>query len=152
MWVRGYVSVAFDCPYSGPVDPGAAVAVATRLLDAGCAEIAIADTIGSATVDAVGRLLDLALKALPANQLAMHFHDTHGRAIENVAHAYARGIRVFDASAGGLGGCPFAPGAAGNLATETLVGWAEANGVATGIDRGAVSEAVTALRTATVRQ
>lgn len=142
LWLRGYVSVAFGCPYAGSVDPAAAIAVASRLLDLGCDEISLADTIGVATPDAVDRLLDRANGLLPVERLALHFHDTGGRAIENVAAGLDRGVRVFDAAAGGLGGCPFAPGAPGNLATERVVPFLESQGFSTGVDTNAVATAV----------
>lgn len=146
-WVRGYVSVAFDCPFSGPVSPDQAVGVAERLFDLGCAEVALADTIGTATPETVDHLLDAAQAALPVERLALHFHDTGGRAIANVAIALDRVITIFDSAAGGLGGCPFAPGAPGNLATETLLAFLEECGIETGVNRRAVLDAVAGLRT-----
>jgi isopropylmalate/homocitrate/citramalate synthase len=146
IWIRGYVSVAFDCPYSGKVQPDAAIAVAHRLFALGCDEVSIADTIGTATPADVGALLDRAANVLPFDHTALHFHDTSGQAISNVAVALERDIRIFDASAGGLGGCPFAPGAPSNLATEGLLAYLEEQGIATGVDRAAVQEAVSALR------
>ena len=119
--VRGAVSVAFHCPYSGPVDPLAAVSVAERLLEIGCSEVSIADTIGRASPDDVQRLLDVALASLPVEQLALHFHDTTGQAIDNIQLSWDAGIQRFDSSVGGLGGCPFAPGAPGNVASEQVV-------------------------------
>jgi len=148
-WLRGYVSVAFGCPYSGAVDPPAVVAVASRLFALGCDEVAIADTIGSAAPDDVARFLALAA-ALPLDRLALHFHDTGGRAIDNVAAGLDGGVRVFDASAGGLGGCPFAPGAPGNLATERLLDALATWGWETGVDRGLIERAVAGLVAAPV--
>lgn len=142
-WVRGYVSVAFDCPYTGPVDPAAAVAVAERLFALGCHEVSIADTIGSATVDATVRLLAAARASLPVDRIALHFHDTHGRAVDNILRAHLLGVRTFDSAAGGLGGCPFAPGAAGNVATERVVRELAERGIHTGIDADAVARAAT---------
>ncbi|MCC6315415.1 MAG: hydroxymethylglutaryl-CoA lyase [Thermomicrobiales bacterium] len=144
-WVRGYVSVAFGCPYAGDVAPEAAVAVAERLFALGCDEVSIADTIGVATPDSTARLL-AAAGALPIERLALHFHDTGGRALDNVATALARGVRIFDASAGGLGGCPFAPGAPGNLATEALLDMLDHAGYETGVDTTAVAGATARLR------
>ena len=146
LWVRGYVSVAFGCPYEGAVAPAAVLGVARRLLDLGCAEVALADTIGAATPEAVDALLDVALAHLPVDRLALHFHDTRGRAIANVAAGLARGITVVGGAAGGLGGCPFAPGAPGNLATEELVAFLDRQGIKTGVDRAAVIDAVAGLR------
>jgi hydroxymethylglutaryl-CoA lyase len=121
--VRGYVSTAFWCPYEGKIAPQAVVDVVKRLLGIGVDEISIGDTIGKAVPGEVHDLLDLLLDALPQDQIAMHFHDTYGTAVANALAAYDRGISTFDASAGGVGGCPFAPGAAGNVATEDLF-WA----------------------------
>ncbi|MGH2560404.1 MAG: hydroxymethylglutaryl-CoA lyase [Thermomicrobiales bacterium] len=146
LWIRGYVSVAFECPYAGKVDPRTAVDVAARLFDLGCDEVSIADTIGTAIPAEVSALLDAADQTLPLDRCALHFHDTHGQAIANVATALDRGITTFDSAAGGLGGCPFAPGAPGNLATEHLVDFLHAHGLAAGIDVTAIMEAVAALR------
>jgi hydroxymethylglutaryl-CoA lyase len=142
LWLRGYVSVAFVCPYSGKVDPSAAVDVTRRLFDLGCDEVALADTVGRATPDDVKAVLDLALADLPAERLALHLHDTGGLALANVRVGLDHGIRVFDGSAGGLGGCPFAPGAPGNLATEALVSFLHAQGFETGVDAAKVRSAV----------
>ena len=146
IWIRGYVSVAFDCPYSGRVSPAAAVEVAQRFLDLGCDEICLADTIGTAFPQDVVALLAAAVATLPLDRLALHFHDTGGRAIENVAAALDRGVTIFDAAAGGLGGCPFAPGAPGNLDTELLTRFLDRQGLPTGVDPDAVRHAVDALR------
>lgn len=121
--VRGYVSTAFWCPYEGKIEPGAVVDVVKRLLDLGVDEISIGDTIGKAVPLEIHALLDLLLDALAQDRIAMHFHDTYGTAVANALAAYERGIAIFDASAGGVGGCPYAPGAAGNVATEDLA-WA----------------------------
>jgi hydroxymethylglutaryl-CoA lyase len=120
VWIRGYVSTATDCPYTGDVEPEDAVSVAERLFELGCAEVALADTIGRATPVRLGRLLDLAVSRLPVERLALHLHDTGGLALANVMIGLDYGVTVFDSTAGGLGGCPFAPGAPGNLATERL--------------------------------
>lgn len=119
--VRGYVSTAFYCPYEGPIAPATTVAVAQQLVDAGCAEVSIGDTIGRAGPEEVRDLLTHLLPVLTGVEVALHFHDTSGRAIANVAAAREFGIRIFDGSAGGLGGCPFAPGAPGNVSTQALV-------------------------------
>lgn len=150
LWVRGYVSVAFDCPYSGPVAPDAPVAVAERLFALGCDEVSIADTIGSATLLATESLLTAIGESLPLERVALHFHDTHGQAVANVERAFEMGIRNFDSAAGGLGGCPFAPGAAGNVATEAVVRAFERRGVPTGVDVAAVERAVADLNEAKV--
>lgn len=133
--VRGYVSCALDCPYEGEIAPEAVAAVTAELLALGCNEIALSDTLGRGTPERAAAMVEAALQRAPATMLAGHFHDTSGRAIANVAAAWALGLRVFDGSVGGLGGCPYAPGAAGNLATERLVAHFEARSIATGIDR-----------------
>ncbi len=132
--VRGYVSTAFGCPYEGEVSPEQGIRVAEALLAMGCREISIGDTIGVATPGAVLRWLDAAEGRLPFDRLAMHFHDTRGVALANVMTAISRGLRVFDSCAGGLGGCPYAPGASGNLATEDLVYALHGSGMQTGVD------------------
>jgi hydroxymethylglutaryl-CoA lyase len=139
--VRGYVSCVVDCPYSGAVDPGEVARVAGALDSMGCVEVSLGDTIGRATPEAVRRMLETVLRAVPAERLAGHFHDTGGRALENVAVALELGLRTFDSAVGGLGGCPYAPGAKGNLATGALVEMLEARGLATGIDRAVLREA-----------
>jgi hydroxymethylglutaryl-CoA lyase len=133
MWIRGYVSTCFGCPYEGAVDPAKVVEVARRLADIGCAEISIGDTIGVAVptqvTDVVGRLREV----LAADTLAVHFHDTRGTALANVLAALQAGIAIVDSSAGGLGGCPYAPGASGNLATEDLLYMLQGMGIETGV-------------------
>lgn len=132
--VRGYVSCAVDCPYEGPVAPAAVSVICERLLKIGCGEIAVADTIGRATPERVDAMLAEVTKAVPIGRLACHFHDTSGQALSNVDVALRYGIRVFDSAVGGLGGCPYAPGAAGNVATELVVRHLTALGYDTGID------------------
>lgn len=121
--VRGYVSTAFWCPYEGKIAPDAVVAVVKRLREIGIEEISIGDTIGKAVPAEVMTLLDRLLDFVDQDRLVMHFHDTYGTGIANVLASYERGITSFDSSAGGLGGCPFAPGASGNVATEDVI-WA----------------------------
>ena len=121
--VRGYVSTAFWCPYEGKIKPQAVVDVVRRLMDLGVDEISLGDTIGKAVPAEVMALLDLLLDHIDQDRIVMHFHDTYGTAIANVFASYERGISAFDSSAGGVGGCPFAPGAAGNVATEDVI-WA----------------------------
>ncbi|MEL6167963.1 MAG: hydroxymethylglutaryl-CoA lyase [Pseudomonadota bacterium] len=133
--VRGYVSCVTDCPYDGPVAPEAVARVSARLAGMGCHEISLGDTIGAGTPDRIKVMLAVVTDAVPSDRLAGHFHDTNGRALDNIAVALEAGLRVFDASAGGLGGCPFAPGAAGNVATEAVVDRLEALGWSTGLDR-----------------
>lgn len=132
--VRGYISTAFVCPYEGLLEPSATVDVVRRLLDLGVEEISIGDTIGAAVPSEVDRLLDLLGPVLPVERTAMHFHDTRGTALPNVLMSLQHGVSIFDSSAGGLGGCPYAPGASGNLATEDLWYFLSRMGIATGID------------------
>ena len=139
--VRGYVSTAFWCAFEGRIAPRAVVGVVDKLVDMGIGEVSISDTIGKATPDEVRRLLDLLLPRLPAARIAMHFHDTYGQGVANVLAAYSRGISTFDASAGGLGGCPYAPGASGNVATQEVVTALEGEGVRTGVDPVKLSRA-----------
>jgi len=146
MWTRGYVSTAFGCPYQGEVDPAAVADVAVALAELGCDQISVGDTIGVAEPDDVSRVLLPLLERLPAERLALHLHDTRGRAIDNAAAGLQLGITTFDASASGLGGCPFAPGAPGNLATETLVAWLHDLGIETGVDEPALLEASAYIR------
>jgi hydroxymethylglutaryl-CoA lyase len=140
--VRGYVSCVVECPYDGPVAPAAVVRVAEALWQMGCYEISLGDTIGQGRPEAVDAMLAAVCDALPAERLAGHFHDTSGRALDNIEVALARGLRVFDAAAGGLGGCPYAPGAAGNVATEKVHERLTALGYETGLDPDMLSEAV----------
>ena len=134
-WTRGYVSTAFGCPYQGAVDEAAVVDVSQRLLELGVDELSIGDTIGVAAPADVRRVVE-ALRAagIQTERLAMHFHDTRGTALANVSTALELGIRCFDASTGGTGGCPYAPGAAGNLATEDLIYLLDREGVHHGVD------------------
>lgn len=139
--VRGYVSCVTDCPYDGPTPPESVARVAADLIALGCTEVSLGDTIGAATPDRVGEMLDAVLTQVPAPRLAGHFHDTGGRALDNIAVSLERGLRVFDAAVGGLGGCPYAPGAKGNVATEAVVGLLEARGFSTGIDGARLARA-----------
>jgi isopropylmalate/homocitrate/citramalate synthase len=138
MRVRGYISTAFGCPYEGAVAPSAVVSVAKKLLALGVDELSIGDTIGVATPNQVVEVTRALLAHTTLDQLAMHFHDTRGTALANVLAALELGIAIFDSSAGGLGGCPYAPGASGNLATEDLLYMLHGLGVETGIDLDAV--------------
>ena len=133
-WRRGYVSTAFGCPYTGRVDPSRAVEVALRLLDLGVDEVCFGDTIGVGVPVQVATLTGLAAAAgIPLERIAYHFHDTRGTALANVAAGLDAGVRCFDSAAGGTGGCPYAPGAAGNLATEDLVYFLDASGWESGV-------------------
>ncbi|HMD34591.1 MAG TPA: hydroxymethylglutaryl-CoA lyase [Vicinamibacterales bacterium] len=139
--VRGYLSTAFGCPFEGVVDPARVADIAARLMAMGAYEVAVSDTIGIAHPGQVPRVLDAVLERVPAAQLALHFHDTRGTALANVLAALPFGIATFDASAGGLGGCPYAPGAAGNLATDDLIYMLDGLGIETGVSLAALSEA-----------
>jgi hydroxymethylglutaryl-CoA lyase len=146
MWIRGYISVAFGCPYAGAVPATDVARIAADLLALGCHQICLADTIGVATPAAVQELLRNVVPAVPVSRLALHFHDTAGMAVANVEEALERGVRIFDSSAGGLGGCPFAPGAPGNLATEQLLERLQALGLWTGVSVEGVLQAKEQLR------
>jgi isopropylmalate/homocitrate/citramalate synthase len=134
MRVRGYVSTAFGCPYEGDVAPEKVLEVSARLLDLGCYEVSVGDTIGVGTPVQVQGVIGMLLQVIPPTKLAMHFHDTRGTALANTLAALEMGIPTFDASSGGLGGCPYAPGASGNMATEDLVYMLEKMGIDTGVD------------------
>lgn len=134
MKVRGYVSTAFGCPYEGDVAPERVLEVSARLLDLGCYEVSVGDTIGVGTPLQVQGVIGMLLQVIPSSKLAMHFHDTRGTALANTLAALEMGIATFDASAGGLGGCPYAPGASGNLATEDLVYLLDGLNVETGVN------------------
>ena len=141
-WRRAYVSTAFGCPYVGRIEPAAAIDVGLRLAELGAEEICFGDTIGVAVPDQVEELAGLALAAgLAPGRIAFHFHDTRGTALANVAAGLRAGIRTFDASTGGTGGCPYAPGAAGNLATEDLVYFLDASGWESGVRLDGVLQA-----------
>lgn len=132
--LRGYVSCAIACPYEGPVVPQAVTEVAQRLIDLGCYEVSLGDTIGRGTPGDTQRLLDAVLKPVEAAKLAVHFHDTWGQALANILVSLDYGIATVDASVGGLGGCPYAPGATGNVATEDVLYMLNGMGIETGVD------------------
>jgi hydroxymethylglutaryl-CoA lyase len=144
--VRGYVSCAFGCPFEGAVAPAAVIRVTRALLEMGVYEVAVSDTIGVAHPGQVRTLLAQLTAEVPLARLALHFHDTRGTALANVLAGLDTGISTFDASAGGLGGCPYAPGAAGNLATEDLLYMLDGLGLDTGVSRAAVMAASLALQ------
>jgi len=146
VWMRGYVSVAFNCPYSGPVPVESAIRVAERLFELGCDQVSLADTIGTASTAEVDALMRRFPAHLPIAKTALHFHDTRGEALSNVAMGLSHGVRVFDSAAGGLGGCPFASGAPGNLSTEALVDYLERQGFDTGVNAASVARASAAMR------
>jgi len=141
MWVRAYVSTAFGCPYEGAIAPGAVVRVASALAEMGVDEISIGDTIGVGTPNQVVDVAGALQAVMPHERLAMHFHDTRGTALANVVAALQMNVATFDSASGGLGGCPYAPGATGNLATEDLLYLLHGMGIETGVDLDAVRAA-----------
>ena len=132
--VRGYVSCVAGCPYEGPVQPAQVAEVAARMHDMGCYEISLGDTIGVGTAGSFRALLNTVAQAVPVQNLAVHCHDTYGQALANILASLEHGIRVVDSSTAGLGGCPYAKGASGNVATEDVVYMLEGLGLPTGID------------------
>jgi hydroxymethylglutaryl-CoA lyase len=139
--VRGYVSTVVECPYEGPIAPAAVRDIVARLFDLGVYQVSLGETIGVAAPDDISRLLDVLVKDFPTDRLAGHYHDTRGTALANVFRSLDYGLRIFDASSGGLGGCPYAPGAAGNLATEDLVYALGRSGYDTGVNLTALARA-----------
>ena len=138
--VRGYVSCVVGCPYEGAIAPQAVADVAATLMDMGCHEVSLGDTIGVGTPASIQRMLEAVAKRVPVDRLAGHYHDTYGMAVANVAASYGFGLRVFDSSVAGLGGCPYAKGATGNVATEDLVYLLHGLGAATGVDLDALAD------------
>ncbi|MEO9529513.1 hydroxymethylglutaryl-CoA lyase [Roseibium sp.] len=145
--VRGYVSCVTDCPYDGETPPEKVAEVAGTLFELGCYEISLGDTIGAATPQTTARMLDAVLEAVPAEKLAGHFHDTKGRALDNIDVGLDKGLRTFDSAVGGLGGCPYAPGAKGNVATEAVVALMAARGFETGINGELLTDVAAFART-----
>ncbi len=139
--LRGYVSCVVDCPYDGPTPPKEVARVTRALLDMGCREVSLGDTIGRGAPDTIAAMLDAVLAAAKPEQLAGHFHNTNGRALESIDVALEAGITTFDAAVGGLGGCPFAPGAAGNVATEAVLAHLHGAGHSTGVNETQIAEA-----------
>lgn len=146
--VRAYLSTSFGCPFEGPVDVRRVVDLSERLLQLGAYEVAVSDTIGIAHPGQVSRLLEALVARVPVGQIALHFHDTRGTALANVLAALQCGVAIYDSAAGGLGGCPYAPGATGNLATEDLLYMLDGLGIATGVSIAAVMRASLALEEA----
>jgi hydroxymethylglutaryl-CoA lyase len=132
--VRGYISAALTCPYEGEVKPEAVAEVARRLYETGCYEVSLGDTIGAGTPVKTRRAIEAVAHHVPVDRLAGHFHDTYGQALANILAALEMGVATFDSSVSGLGGCPFAPGATGNVATEDVLYMLDGIGIATGID------------------
>jgi len=144
--VRGYVSCAVHCPYEGAVPPENAASLAKQLLDIGCYEISLGDTTGQGTPSTIASMLAAVLPVVPADKLAGHYHDTGGQALDNVEVSLQHGVRTFDAATGGLGGCPYAPGAKGNVATATVVHRVESLGYTTGVDLDTLQRAETFIK------
>lgn len=145
--VRGYVSCVIECPYDGAVAPAAVADVADKLFGMGCYEVSLGDTIGAGTPDSIARMLLAVRDVVPVGRLAGHYHDTQGRAMANIDASLSLGLRVFDAAMGGLGGCAFAPGSAGNVATEAVARHLEALGYDTGLDLKIIEQAAEMART-----
>ncbi len=141
MPVRGYISCITDCPYDGPTNPAEVIKVAEELLDMGCYEVSLGDTLGSANPDNTKKLLSELLSVFETEDLALHFHDTQGKAIENINVSLDFGISTFDSSIAGLGGCPYALGAKGNVSTEAVIDFFESKGLRTGVEREKIKEA-----------
>lgn len=139
--VRGYVSCVVECPYDGAVAPQAVAKIADTLFSMGCYEVSLGDTIGAGTPDTIARMLLAVRDVVPVGRLAGHYHDTGGRAIDNIDASLSLGVRVFDAAVGGLGGCPYAPGASGNVATEAVAAHLAALGYDTGLDADVIAQA-----------
>ena len=137
--VRGYISTVIACPYDGPIAPAEVARVTELLFGLGCYEVSLGDTTGHGTPETVAAMLDAVLAVAPPAKLAGHYHDTNGRALESVAVSMEKGLRVFDSAVGGLGGCPYAPGAKGNLSTGTLARDLAARGITTGLDLDALT-------------
>ena len=139
--VRGYVSCVTHCPYDGPTPPESVARVAAALMDMGCYQISLGDTLGAATPETIATMLDAVLAVVPARNLAGHFHDTGGRALDNITVSLERGLRVFDSAIAGLGGCPYAPGAKGNVSTEAVATMLHEHGFETGLDPERLAQA-----------
>ncbi len=144
--VRGYVSCVVACPYDGVIAPAKVADIADRLFAMGCYEISLGDTIGAGTPDSIAKMLLAVRNVVPVSRLAGHYHDTHGRAMANIDASLAMGVRVFDAAVGGLGGCPFAPGSAGNVATEAVNAHLTKLGYQTGLDQTVLEQAAAMAR------
>ena len=145
--MRGYVSCVAVCPFDGPTAPGDVANAVEAMLALGCYEVSLGDTVGRGTPEQTDGFLSACLAVTSADKLAGHFHDTGGRALENIEVALDRGLRCFDAAVGGLGGCPYAPGAAGNVATEAVAELLESKGFSTGLDREKLLKAASFART-----
>lgn len=144
--VRGYVSCVTDCPFDGPVAPAAVARACQMLLDVAPMQLSLGDTIGKGTPETVGAMLDAVLDVAAADQLAGHFHDTGGQALANIKVSLGKGLRAFDSAVGGLGGCPYAPGAPGNVATEAVLDLIHGLGLETGVDPDIIQQAAARAR------
>lgn len=144
--VRAYLSCIVRCPYEGPVEPSAVLEAVQRLQELGSVQIALGETLGVANPDEIEAVLESTSAVLAPEETTLHLHDTNGKALDSVARAVGMGVRSFDAACGGLGGCPFAPGAKGNLSTERLLAYCEEEGWATGVDLSVVKEATSLVR------
>lgn len=138
--VRGYVSTVWHCPYEGKVDPARVLDVTQQLIDFGCYEVSLGDTIGRATPTESSELLEFLIRSISVKKLAVHFHDTLGNALKNIEKSLLLGVKTIDSSVAGLGGCPFAPGAPGNVSTESVLGLLSALGVNTGINKNKIKK------------
>ncbi len=147
VWLRGYVSMVFGCPYEGEVDVADVIRVATRLIELGIDQISLGDTVGYGTPRDVQTRVELIGKEVPLDRIALHFHDTRGTALANIVAGLDAGVRIFDGAVGGLGGCPYAPGASGNVATEDLVQMLHGMGVDTGVDLDALVDCAAFIET-----
>jgi len=141
MRLRGYISCVVDCPYEGPIAPAAVAEVAAHLLQMGCYEVSLGDTIGSGTPARIQAMIDKVADVVPRERLAVHFHDTYGQALANILASLERGIAVIDSSVAGLGGCPYAKGASGNVASEDVLYLLSGLGIRTGVDMGRLAAA-----------
>ena len=139
--VRGYLSCILDCPYDGPTDPNEVAKVARSLIDLGCYEVSLGDTIGTGTPMRTAKVIEAVSKQVPLERIAVHFHDTYGQALANIYQSLQMGIRVIDSSVAGLGGCPYAAGASGNVSTEDVVYLCHGLGIDTGIDLHMLAQA-----------
>jgi hydroxymethylglutaryl-CoA lyase len=139
--IRGYISCVVDCPYEGPIAPGAVAAVAAKLRDMGCYEVSLGDTIGTGTPARIEAMIAAVAERVPIENLAVHFHDTYGQALANILASLELGIAVIDSSVAGLGGCPYAKGASGNVASEDVLYLLDGLGVRTGVDLGRLAAA-----------
>jgi hydroxymethylglutaryl-CoA lyase len=139
--MRGYISTVVDCPYEGPIAPAAVASVAKALVDLGCYEISLGDTIGTATPARIQTMIEAVARIVPMDRLAGHYHDTYGQALANILASLELGVATFDSSVAGLGGCPYAPGASGNVASEDVAYLMNGLGIETGIELGKLAEA-----------